>query len=101
MEMKSTLGDEQQDATEEKKCGIVSGSAGRLKQLYDKTNMAKDKYDKVKSRYDNVNNARNKAQPGSEWFKSDEVHPISSNAKLLSMQVAMNMGPQNATVLGA
>jgi hypothetical protein len=102
MEMESALTDVQKEEREEKKRGAVNGGAGNVKQLYDKTKIVKDKYDKVKSGYDNAISAKDKVQQGHKWFKNAEVHPTSSTAtQKLTTQAVTNMMAQSATVLQA
>jgi hypothetical protein len=62
--MESSLTDEQKEEREKTKRGVVTGGVGSVKQLYDKTKIAKGTYDKAKSGYDNAINARNKVQHG-------------------------------------
>lgn len=78
MHIETTAYDEQK---EKKKGGATIGSGSRLKQFYDKGNIAKGRYDKA-------NTTRNKVQQGFRWFKSDKVHPVS--------QTTTNMIPQSA-----
>ena len=78
--MESTLTDEQKEQREEKKRVDVTGGVGKVKQLYDKTKIVKDKYDQGKSGYDSAINTKNKVQQRHKWFKNGEVHPTSSTA---------------------
>jgi hypothetical protein len=98
--MESTLTDEQKEEREEKKSVVVTGGAGKVKQLHDKTKIVKGKYDEAKSGYDNVINAKNKVPQGYKWFKNGEVHPTSSTAtQQFTTQAAASTVPQSATVL--
>ena len=100
--MTSTHTGEQKEEGEDKKRVPVAGGVGKGKQLYDKTKIVKDTYDKGKSGYDNAIIAKNKVQQGYKWFKSGEVHPTSSTTtKQFTTQATANMVPQSATGLAA
>jgi len=101
--MESTLDDEQkEEEREEKKSVVATGGVGKVKQLYDKTEVVRGTYDKAKSGYDNAISARDKVRQGHKWFKNGEVHPTSSTAtEQFKTQAPANMVSQSATVMQA